>query len=36
MLVLEGFKVKLIKIQRLFCRNAYYEWILKIHFYLSG
>jgi hypothetical protein len=20
----------------LFCRKAYYEWILKIHFYLSG
>jgi hypothetical protein len=20
----------------LFCRKVYYEWILKIHFYLSG
>jgi hypothetical protein len=29
-------KVKLIKIQRLFCRKAYYEWILKNSFYLSG
>jgi hypothetical protein len=27
-----GIKVKLIKIQRLFCRKAYYEWILKILF----
>jgi hypothetical protein len=30
-----GIKVKLIKIQRLFCIKAYYEWILKNSFYLS-
>jgi hypothetical protein len=32
MLVSKGFKVWFIKNQRLFCRKAYYEWILKIHF----
>jgi hypothetical protein len=34
MLVLKEFKVRLIKNQILFCRKAYYEWILKNQFLL--
>jgi hypothetical protein len=34
MLVSKGFKVWLIKNQRLFCRKAYYKWILKNPFLL--